>query len=1108
MPSTFERSLRRNSPRRRFSCRPRLQQMEQRVCRSDVFPQYHLVEPSAAVGGNFGITTLMLSTGNIVVTSTPSLSGGVTACYLYNGQTGALISTLTGGGNVGGGYTVTALTNGNYVLSGDDTATWGSGTAGVSGIVSAANSLVAGGAPGGVTVVPLANGNYVANFLAWNGNTGAVAWGNGTTGATGTVSAANSLVGSNFGDDVGGGYSSAGDVVALPDGNYVVYSPDWNHDEGAVTWGNGATGITGTISAANSLIVGGDTDASLRVTALTNSNYVVSNYQWNGLMGAVTWGSGATGISGVVSAANSLVGTNTDNLGRGGITPLTNGNYVVASPEWNGSEGAATWENGTTGTTGTVSSANSVVGSNVNDGVGGETASIADGGVTALANGNYVVDSPDWDDDDGAVTWGNGTSGTAGTVSVANSLVGTNEDSVGEGGITVLANGNYVVASPLWNYEEGAVTWGNGTAGITGTISATNSLIGSTPDTVANGDEVGGFGLIGGSQVIGDVTALTNSNYVVDSPGWNSEEGAVTWGNGMTGSVGIVASANSLVGSYALDRVGSNGVTALTNGNYVVDSSNWNDLAGAVTWGNGTTGITGPISIANSLIGGTSNVGSQPGDIVGANAFVGPDADGVVALTDGNFFVISYEIGMATWGNGSTGTTGIVSAINSLDGLAHDDPYTGVAALPNGNCVVFNPSFDTWVNGATGSTFDGQNTPEAANTIFVGTANAFTIQAISSGSSFLIHTTIGFPGLGLVSPTPTPTLAVALISPITPSPRNYPVTTLSLNLNEAAGSDGFGINALTLTDNGGPNLITSAVSITLVSGSTYQISGLSGLTAAEGLYTLTVNASDIVNPGGIAGSGSVSTSWLMDTTPPTSTIVALPAETASTSFTVSATSTDPEGASGSSASGVSSIAIYDSTNGGPFVLFATVSPSSPSVTFNGQTGNAYSFYSIATDNAGNVESVPAAAEATVRVINTPTSTPTASVVTGQQSLFQRKTNKNGKPTGKPVLSGFTIDFAVPLDAAAADNAANYQVDTVSTKKVKKKVETIFHPITKFTVSYLADSDAVEIKFGSNEKFPTGGQITILGGMTTTQGGTLSGSTIFTISKGGKMIERS
>ena len=40
--------------------------------------------------------------------------------------------------------------------------------------------------------------------------------------------------------------------------------------------------------------------------------------------------------------------------------------------------------------------------------------------------------------------------------------------------------------------------------------------------------------------------------------------------------------------------------------------------------------------------------------------------------------------------------------------------------------------------------------------------------------------------------------------------------------------------ALTLTDNGGPNLITGAVTITLVSGSTYSINGLSGLTDRRG----------------------------------------------------------------------------------------------------------------------------------------------------------------------------------------------------------------------------------------------------------------------------------
>ena len=464
--------------------------------------------------------------------------------------------------------------------------------------------------------------------------------------------------------------------------------------------------------------------------------------------------------------------------------------------------------------------------------------------------------------------------------------------------------------------------------------------------------------------------------------------------------------------------------------------------------------------------------------------------------------------GAATWGNGTTGIIGNVSAVNSLiDCGDTKNNYPLVIVLPNDNYVVISDSGATWEDGNTGMTFDGNNTPEAQNTL-----RGDDVQPISSGASFIVAEAfygivdVAFPGPEMVSPTPE--LTVNQISAVTPNSRNTPVETVSVNLSEAAGSGSCGASALTLTVNGGANLITGVVSVTQVSGSIYQISGLSSLTKAEGSYILTVNAGDMSDDGGNPGSGSVSTSWLMDTTPPTSTIVALPAETASTSFTVSATSTDPEGASGSSASGVSSIAIYDSTNGGPFVLFATVSPSSPSVTFNGQTGNAYSFYSIATDNAGNVESVPAAAEATVRVINTPTSTPTASVVTGQQSLFQRKTNKNGKPTGKPVLSGFTIDFAVPLDAAAADNAANYQVDTVSTKKVKKKVETIFHPITKFTVSYLADSDAVEIKFGSNEKFPTGGQITILGGMTTTQGGTLSGTAIFTISKGGKMIELS
>ena len=245
-----------------------------------VFPQFSL-------GNGTGDQSLVLSTGNILV-------GGLSAVCLFNGKTGALISTLTGGGDVGGGYTLTALTNGNFVVSGEGSATWGSGTTGVSGTVSAANSLVESGSTGpvayNVTVIPLANGNYVVNFLRWHAATGAVAGGNGTTGTVGTVSAANSLVGNNFGDFVGGSGGSFGGVTALADGNYVVVSPFWNNNEGAATWGNGTTGVTGTITTANSLIGCGDRSGGAMVTPLTNGNYVVSNSQWNGGEGEVTWG--------------------------------------------------------------------------------------------------------------------------------------------------------------------------------------------------------------------------------------------------------------------------------------------------------------------------------------------------------------------------------------------------------------------------------------------------------------------------------------------------------------------------------------------------------------------------------------------------------------------------------------------------------------------------------------------------------------------------------------------------------------------------------------------------------------------------------------------------
>jgi hypothetical protein len=704
------------------------------------FPFTEFTDPNPSPGNQFGSVTQVLTSGNVVITSPYDDAGGTDAgaVYLFNAMTGSLVSSLRGStpqDNVGLSG-ITTLTNGNYVVSstswnsGSLTAvgavTWGNSVTGSpGGVVSSSNSLVGSTADdrvGSYYVVALTNGNYVVASFAWDSGTlldvGAVTWGNGSTGITGVVSSTNSLVGSTTYDNVGSSY-----VVALTNGNYVVASPSWNfgalQDVGAVTWGNGSTGITGVVSSTNSLVGSRWNDLVGRtgLTALTNGNYVVRSSNWGSgtvsNVGAVTWGNGSTGITGVVSSTNSLVGSGADdNVGRD-ITVLTNGNYVVRCSSWDSGTvsdvGAVTWGNGSTGITGVVSSTNSLVGSTAFDMVGRT-------GLTALTNGNYVVRSSNWDSGTvsnvGAATWGNGSTGITGVVSSTNSLVGSGaDDNVGSTGLTALTNGNYVVRSSNWDSgtvsNVGAATWGNGSTGITGVVSSTNSLVGSS---IGDG--------VSGSRA----TALTNGNYVVVTTRWDfgtvPDVGAVTWGNGSTGITGVVSSTNSLVGSTNSDLIGSTGFTELTNGNYVVASSNWDSgtvsNVGAVTWGDGSTAITGLVSSTNSLVGSTAS------DSIGNGR--------IRALTNGNYVVASFDwdfgtatnAGAVTWGNGTQGITGVVSSSNSLVGSTMSDNVgdrgdgtsLGVIALANGAYAVLSGKWDsgtltnvgavTWGGGTTG----------------------------------------------------------------------------------------------------------------------------------------------------------------------------------------------------------------------------------------------------------------------------------------------------------------------------------------------------------------------------------------------------------------------
>ncbi|TDU80882.1 Calx-beta domain-containing protein [Prosthecobacter fusiformis] len=656
----------------------------------------------------FGSYVKVLPNGNIVVTD-PSygIPGGATkagAAYLIDGATLDVISTLTGSNT-------------------DD-------------------QVGSGG------IVILSDGNFVVISSSWNGNNGAVTWGNSTTGfSSNTVSASNSLVGGSANDAVGAAINASG-VCALANGRYVVASSEWNNPVGPVTkvgaytWCDAGGVTVGLVSPSNSLVGGKKDDGNQpKIAVLSNGNYVVACPGWDNPsgsilnVGAVTWCNGAGSTVGLITASNSLIGGSTSDGVGSQVMPLTNGNYVVRTVTWDNpsgaksNAGATTWCNGLGGTVGVVSSSNSIVGTSEHD-----SSYMA---VVPLTTGHYVIALPGWDNptgpvaDVGAVIWGNGSGGTVGEVSASNALIGGRSgDNVGTSGsftgVTPLANGHYVVASPTWDNpsgpvtDVGAVTWCKGDGTTVGLVTSGNSLTGSTND-----DRIAGGSILA-------LTALPDGNYVVCSSLWDNpvgpaaDVGAVTWCNGTTGRSGAVSAANSLIGGSSGDRVGSGfGASLLTNGNYVVSSPSWDNPAGpvanvgAVTWckGDGTT-TQGLVTAANSMIGVTAD------DAVGER--------GAVALANGNYAFGSPSwtnpatgvgwVGAATWGNGSTGTTGVVTASNSIIGATEYDnlPADGIEAFSNGGYLLYSPYYNffegalTYVRGD--MAVSGQ--PSTSNTYF------------------------------------------------------------------------------------------------------------------------------------------------------------------------------------------------------------------------------------------------------------------------------------------------------------------------------------------------------------------------------------------------------
>ncbi len=137
-----------------------------------------------------------------------------------------------------------------------------------------------------------------------------------------------------------------------------------------------------------------------------------------------------------------------------------------------------------------------------------------------------------------------------------------------------------------------------------------------------------------------------------------------------------------------------------------------------------------------------------------------------------------------------------------------------------------------------------------------------------------------------------------------------------------------------------------------------------------------------------------------------------------------------------------------------------------------------------------------AASSTVSISQTVFVPPAVPTIIGEQALFTRKLNKKHKPVGKPVLAGFVLDFSAAMDPATAGNVADYQVDWISIKHVKRKKVQVLHPVP-IRVVYDSVDHSVSLLLSGKQAFAQGGRITVIatppGGVSSAAGVLLDGN---------------
>ena len=150
----------------------------------------------------------------------------------------------------------------------------------------------------------------------------------------------------------------------------------------------------------------------------------------------------------------------------------------------------------------------------------------------------------------------------------------------------------------------------------------------------------------------------------------------------------------------------------------------------------------------------------------------------------------------------------------------------------------------------------GQGTGNQTLSAVATTTGAYRVRVLAnnstSGEYFLT---------AIIDATP-PTVA---ITPVSPSPSTTPVSQIQIRFNKPV--SGVSLANFSLSDNGGPNLLTASQSLTTSDNMTYTLGNLAPLTNEDGTYTLSLAASPNItdSSGGFLASGA-STTFVVNVT--------------------------------------------------------------------------------------------------------------------------------------------------------------------------------------------------------------------------------------------------